>query len=450
VTLDLGFEGGTIVGPEGRRRAHLYVSSGRVAEISERRQAATRQVDAAGLLVMPGMVDAHVHLMEPGAPEREDFPTGTSAAARAGVTTIIEHTHGSPVRTVDDLLAKVERLRSRSLVDFGIGAHAWPGLQPEVGPLWRAGAAFFKVFTCTTHGVPGHSPGQLWRLFNELARWGAIALVHSEDESMAVLAEQALRADGREDGGVLSIWRSREGELVAIALVALLARLSRARIVVAHASHPGAVDIVVRERAAGTAIACETCPQYLTLYESEALDHGAFRKFTPPARARSRADLDAMWGLVTGRQVDFISTDHAPSTAEQKRSGSIWDVPFGLPGIDTTLAVLLDAAHAGRLSYELVTEIYSRAPARIYGLAPAKGSLDPGADADVVLVDPDARWVVSDAEIVSKAGWSPFSGRTLVGRAVATFLRGAPVARDGDVLGQPGDGRFVAGAGASR
>lgn len=450
MTFDLGIEGGTIVEPDGRRRAHLYVSDGRVAAVTELRQEARQRVDAAGLLVMPGMVDAHVHLMEPGDPEREDFPTGTAAAARAGVTTIIEHTHGSPVRTVADLRAKVELLRSRSRVDFALAAHAWPGYEDEIGPLWRAGAAFFKVFTCTTHGVPGHSPAQLWRLFRELARRRAIALVHCEDESMAALAEEALRAEGRDGGGVLSAWRGREGELVAVGTVGLLARLSGARIVVAHASHPQVVAIVEHERAGGAAIACETCPQYLYLYEDEALDHGAFRKFTPPARARSRADLDAMWGLVSGRGVDFISTDHAPSTAEQKRSGSIWDVPFGLPGIDTTLAALLDAAHAGRISYELVTEIYSRAPARIYGLAPAKGSLDPGSDADVVLIDPEARWTVSDADIVSKAGWSPFSGRTFVGRPVATFLRGSPIAREGTVLGEPGGGRFVAGPGMGR
>jgi dihydroorotase-like cyclic amidohydrolase len=179
------------------------------------------------------------------------------------------------------------------------------------------------------------------------------------------------------------------------------------------------------------------------------LEHGAFRKFTPPARAHEPADLDAMWAALARGDIDFVSSDHAPATAAQKRDGSIWDVHFGLPGVDTTFAILLDAAAAGRLTYERVVEAYAEAPARTYGLDPRKGSLEPGADADVVLVDPRARWTVRDEDVLSKAGWSPYAGRTLTGRAVRTYVRGALAASDGEVLAEPGAGRFVAGAGAA-
>ncbi len=179
------------------------------------------------------------------------------------------------------------------------------------------------------------------------------------------------------------------------------------------------------------------------------LEHGAFRKFTPPARAREPEDLDAMWAALAAGEIDFMSSDHAPATAAQKRDGSIWDVHFGLPGIDTTFSVLLDGAHAGRITYERLVEAYAEAPARVYGLA-GKGSLRPGADADIVLVDPHERWTVRDDDVGSKAGWSPYAGRTLIGRAVRTFLRGAVVAEDGRVVGDPGGGRFVPGAGAPR
>jgi dihydroorotase len=205
-------------------------------------------------------------------------------------------------------------------------------------------------------------------------------------------------------------------------------------------SHAGALDMA-------HGLVVETCPQYLTLREDDILERGAFRKFTPPARARSGGDLEAMWRALAERRIDYVSSDHAPSTAEQKQDGSIWDVHFGLPGVDTTFSVLLDGAHAGRIGYERIVEVYSEAPARLYGLWPSKGTLDPGTDADVVLVDPAERWTVRDEDILSRAGWSPFAGRTLTGRAVRTYVRGQLVAAAGGVTGEPGSGRFVAGAG---
>jgi allantoinase len=448
--FDLGIEGGTVVTPRGRSRAHVYVEGERVAALTGDPQAARRRVDATGLLVMPGMIDTHVHLMDPGATHREDFPTGTAAAARAGVTTIVEHTHSHPVRTADDLAEKAAYLRSRSRVDFGLAAHGWPDRVDEVGPAWQAGATFFKVFTCTTHGVPGFDTHALWRMLTQVAVLQAICLVHCEDEALTTGMERILVAAGRTDPAVLPLWRSREAELVAVVIVTLLARLAGARIVVAHASSDEVVRAAHRERVAGAPVRIESCPQYLTLREEEVLDRGPFRKFTPPARARSEADLTAMWDQLAHGRIDHVSSDHAPSTVQQKREGSIWDAPFGLPGLDTTLPVLLDSAHRGRISYERVVGAYSEAPARTYGLAPRKGSLEPGADADLVLVDPAAEWTAADDDIVSKAGWTPYAGRTLVGRAVQTYLRGALIAEEGRVVAEPGRGRFLAGPGAAR
>lgn len=440
MSFDLGIEGGEVVSSRGRARLHVYVSDGRIAEITDHARESRERVDASGLLVMPGMVDAHIHFMDPGDPTREDFPTGSAAAARAGVTTVIEHTHAAPVVSAEDLAAKREHLRTRSRVDFALAAHAWPDRLDDVAGAWRAGAAFVKAFTCTTHGVPGFDAGRLKRLFEHAAACGAVCLVHAEDESLTSAAEAELRAAGRLDGGIVPEWRNREAELTALVTTALAARRAGARVVAAHVSHHEALG-------AAEGLRRETCPQYLTLREDEVLERGALRKFTPPARARSDRDLDLMWRALAGGDVDYVASDHAPATLEQKRAGSIWDVHFGLPGVDTTLSVLLDGAHAGRISYERVAEAYSEAPARIYGLWPAKGRLGPGADADLVLVDPHERWTVRDEDIISRAGWSPFAGRTLVGRAAQTYLRGTLIAAGGEVTASPGTGRFVPGAG---
>jgi dihydroorotase (multifunctional complex type) len=442
VPFELGFEGGEVVTPQGRSRLNVYVSEGRIGAVTTERRPAAEVVDASGLLVMPGMVDAHVHFMDPADPTREDFPSGSAAAVRSGVTTVIEHTHASPVIAASDLEEKRAYLSTRSCADFALGAHAWPDRLGEVEGVWRAGVAFVKAFTCTTHGVPGCDAEHLERLFENAARCGAVCLVHCEDEQLTGEAERELRASGREDGGIVPLWRNRNAELTALGVTSRLAQASGATVVAAHVSSLTALD-------AAQGVAVESCPQYLSLLESEVLDHGAFRKFTPPARARSDAELSAMWRALADGRIDYISSDHAPSTAAQKRSGSIWDVHFGLPGVDTTFSVLLDGAAGGRISYERVVEVYAQRPAQLYGLWPAKGRLEAGADADVVLVDPHQRWEVRNADVLSKAGWTPFEGRTLVGRAVRTYLRGELAAAEGHIVAEPGRGRFLPGAGSS-
>jgi dihydroorotase len=192
--------------------------------------------------------------------------------------------------------------------------------------------------------------------------------------------------------------------------------------------------LVAFARESGADLVAEACPQYLYLRENEVLTEGALRKFTPPARIRDDHEEGTMWDLLRNRGFNHISTDHAPSNLDQKSGGSFWDVHFGLPGLDTTLRLLLDAAATGRLAYEDVVALYSEAPARRYGLFPRKGHLGIGADADIVLVDPDQGWVIDNAEIISKAGWSPYAGRRGRGAIVATYLRGERIAEAGKPL----------------
>jgi dihydroorotase (multifunctional complex type) len=446
---DLAIRGATVVTGRGRRRAHVYVQNGAVVAISDESASAAQSIDAAGLHLLPGAVDGHVHFQDPGDTTREDFISGTSAAAVGGVTTVIEHTHSDPVRNPKFLRDKIQHLRTRSLVDFGLAAHAWPSQVGQHGELWRAGVTFFKVFTCTTHGVPGHDAAHLLGLFRELAEINALCLVHCEDESMTAENERVLRATGRLDPAVIAEWRSREAELTALNSMGLLARLTGVRAIAAHVSHPAAVDLLQRERSLGARLWLETCPQYLYLHEDEILDCGGLRKFTPPARIRSESDADEMWRRVAHGPITHISTDHAPATRAQKTEGSIWDVHFGLPGVETTLSLLLDGVTHGRLSLERVVELVAETPARLYGLSPRKGRLEVGADADLVLVDLAAERVLDNDQVVSKAGWTPYAGRRIKGRVVMTFGRGRLLAEAGRPVGEPGYGQFLPGPGAA-
>lgn len=447
--FDLAIVDGTVVGPSGRSKVDLYVSDGRISSIEDtgQRHSATRTVNASGLLVLPGFVDTHVHLMEPGDPSREDFETGTRAAVTAGVTTIIEHTHGWPVTSVDRLHEKRAHVRGRSWIDYGLAAHAWDHNLDQVPALWAEGISFLKMFTCETHGVPAMTSDLMFDYFETLGELGAMALVHCEDDLMTANNERRLRRAGRFDGGLLSEWRSREAELVAIGSTVLLARLTGARINIAHVSNHAALELVTEEQAKGADVLAETCPQYLTLHEEEALMYAPFRKFTPPARLRSRREERRMWDAVDAGRVGLLSSDHAPSTPDQKRDGTLWDVHFGLPGLDTTSSILLDAAISGHLSFESLVRVYSRRPADRYGLT-GKGRIAPGWDADVVLIDPNTTRTLTAETVISRAGWTPYEGREVDGRVVSTFLRGVEIVSDG-VLADIPVGRFLPGPGST-
>jgi dihydroorotase (multifunctional complex type) len=442
---DLEITGALLVTPDGERRGTLVVEDGRIAGIAERPSGrARRTIDADGLVALPGMVDAHVHFMEPGPTEREDFAHGSAAAAAAGVTCVAEHTHGWPVTTADELREKAAHLAGRSVVDFALGAHASPDTLGAAGELREAGAAFVKAFTCTTHGIEGLDSARQLALLRSAARADIRVLAHCEDEALTAAAERELRGALRDDFGVLPLWRSPEAELVAAAATTLLARITGARVTIAHASQPEVVELVERERANGARLDVETCPQYLLLDEDDVVRHGPTRKFTPPARPAPAADR--LWALLESGAIDLLSSDHAPSTLAQKHEGDIWECPFGLPGVDTTLPLMLDAVVRGRLSLGRLVAVYSANPAAVLGLAGRKGALATGADADVVLVDLEGRRTLADDQVLSKAGWTPYAGRELRGAVVTTLLRGVPVAERGAPVAEPGTGAHVAPA----
>lgn len=447
MTYDLALHGGTVLTAEGRRLASVYVQDGRIAAISAEKFTAKEVVDVSGALLLPGMIDGHVHFMDPTEPEREDFISGSQAAAVGGVTTVVEHTHSGPVRRRAELEEKIAYLRGRSLVDFGLAAHVWPETIPELPEVWAAGATYLKIFTTTTHGVPGLNNALLLEALQMIARIDATALLHCEDDAITHRNEERLRAQGEHGGDVIPRWRSRAAELVAVNTAVLLAKLTSARVVIAHASHPAVIDLAATARASGGDIWIETCPQYLLLDEDDVLMAGAFRKFTPPARVRSETDRQAMWRRVAEGPVTHISSDHAPSTARQKQQG-LWEAPFGLPGVETTLPLLLDAVAGGRLSLERLVELVATTPAKLYGFFPRKGLLMPGADADMVVVDPRVTRELRNESVVSKAGWTPYHGRKVAMSPVMTFVRGRLVAKDGRPVADPGWGVFLPGRGA--
>jgi dihydroorotase-like cyclic amidohydrolase len=288
----ISFVGGEVVTPAGIIRGGLVAEDGVITQIGDVSPVG-EIVDITGLVVMPGGVDTHVHLMDPGPTEREDFPHGTRAAAARGVTTIVEHTHAHPIREVPDLTEKRQHLRGRSNVDFGLAAHVWPDRVSHIPDLWHAGVTFFKIFTCTTHGVPGIDPGHLLAALTSIASVDGRTLIHCEDESITAEAEKVLKAEGRADGRILVEWRNREAELVAIAAASVITRAAGAKATFAHVSSREVIEVIEAARRWGADIAAEACPQYFALDEAEVETEGALRKFTPPARIRNEGEREA-------------------------------------------------------------------------------------------------------------------------------------------------------------
>lgn len=446
MVFDTAVTGGTLVTTTERFPATVAIADGRIAAIlhPDRAVTADRLIDATGKHVLPGGVDPHVHMMDPGDTEREDFPTGTAAAAAGGITTVGEHHRTDPtVLSAEVLDEKRDYLADRARVDYGLLAGGHPDNVDEIEALEYAGALAYKSFTCEVHGVPALQSADMHELFAEVRRVGGISMVHPEDELMLARNEERLRASGRTDGSVVPEWRSKDAEQVAVGTTLQLAKQTGVRFWFAHLSHPELVDQVNQAKAQGVRVYAETCPQYLYLTADDVVEDAPYTMFTPPAR--SETDREGMWARVANGEIDMVNADHAPATRAQKAAGEddVFEAPFGIPGVETVLPLLLHGVNEGRLTLERLVAVFATNPARILDLYPRKGTIQVGSDADLVIVDLDAEWTLSDDDVVAKCGWTPYDGLTGRGTPETTLVRGVPVVSDGEVVGEPGHGEFV-------
>ncbi len=442
---DLAITNGLLVDSKGIWSGVLYVKAGKIIGISQSLEDRPGEIiDAKGLCILPGAIDGHVHMMDPGYTDREDFTTGTRAAARGGVTTVIDHHRTLPqVFGPKEFVEKKEYLTTRSIVDFGLlGGLSLTNLENLKG-LWEAGALGFKGFTCELHEADALGIGNLMEILSEIRKFDGIALFHCEDDSLLKKAEERLRKEGRKDPLSVSEWRSPEAEELAVRALIYAAKKTGARVAVAHTSLPSLVLEQASARAQGIPIYTETCAQYLCLTEDDLKTKGPFVKFTPPPRKGEAVEKMA-WCLAHGL-IDMVNSDHCPYPRSEKEAGweDIWRAPFGIPGVETVISILLDGVAKGKWTLQRVAEVRSEKPAMIYGLAGQKGFLRVGNDADLIFVDMKRKRRLEDDQILSKCGWTPYHGREMEGDVVLTMLRGKVVMRDGKVIGEPGWGRFV-------
>jgi allantoinase len=455
VAADLVIRGATVIA-DGAYARDILISDGRVAGLVEPgASAAGLEIDATGLIALPGVVDAHVHFNDPGRTEWEGWTHGSRAAAAGGVTTVIDMPLNSLPPVVDGAAFDLKRAAGErsSIVDFAL----WGGLVGSdavpLRELASRGAVGVKAFLCDS-GVPEFpaiADDDLEGAIRAATSARLIVALHAEDEGLVREATARVHAAGRTDAGAWLASRPPLAEIRAVARACAAAKGTGARVHIVHLSAVDALGAIGVARAAGTDISVETCGHYLVFDEADVLVHGPLLKCAPPIR--ERANRDALWDAVSGGRIDLIASDHSPCSADLKTRGrdDIFAAWGGVAGVQSLLpAVFSEATHrargvldpraiAGFIAWRLAAK-----PADRFGLSPRKGRIATGSDADIVLFDPSREWTLDQAAVQTRSGLTPYAGRSFTGAVVRTLVRGTTVYLDGEFPATAGHGRFVA------
>ncbi|OQB25173.1 MAG: L-hydantoinase [Firmicutes bacterium ADurb.Bin182] len=453
---------GTLITPNDTFNADIYIKNGKIAAITnERLEGDAKEVtDASDKLVLPGFIDSHVHSRDGynGAHYKEDFFHSSMAGAAGGITTILEMPNSNPaVYSADTLNMLVECITPKAHTDFGIWGLCLGDLNiDQLIPLKEAGVVGFKFFWGYavdsdsyqliynyTEGmenvIPPPDQGEVYRIFRQVAKTGRILAIHAENFEIIKALTHEVKKSG--DSGYRAMLRSRPPvtETTIIETAILIAKELGTRLHILHLAAGDGVDLIKAAQNAGLPVTGETCPHYLAFTDKDADRLGSLIKGYPPVR--TQADQNRLWAGLNDGTLSSVCSDHAPHSYEEKQK-CLWEAPAGTASIETMAPVLIDAVSKGKLTYNKLSEVMSANPAKLFGLYPRKGSLNIGSDADMVIIDPSAKYTFDQANMHSRIKLSPYHGMTFSGRIVQTVLRGMTVAKDGRLVSGPA-GRFI-------
>lgn len=412
-------------------------------------------IDAEGNLTLPGCIDSHTHINDPGFTHRENFLTGTSAAASGGITMIVDMPCCSvpSVRSVRQLENKLNAIKDKAIVDYGM----WGGVTGEDvrnGELHNVkeqadyGVLAFKVYmTPSVPTYPRVTDPEMLEAFRAVSETGLPIGIHAENYAICDYYVNKFKNEGRTDGPAWAEARMELAEKVAIQLGISFAEETGARLHIVHMSSGIGAILVEEAKKKGINVTSETCPHYLTLnYQDAMTEHMQFAKIAPPLR--NKKDNEILWEGLRNGSVDFVATDHAPyeiSTEKTAEGMDIWTAFPGIPGVETMVPIIVSEGYnKGRISLSKLVDVLSTNAAKHYGIYPKKGSMFIDTDADFTIIDIEKEWTIKNEKMYTMAKYGPFDGYKLKGKPVKTIVRGKLVYDDNiGIVGEEGYGEFI-------
>jgi dihydroorotase (multifunctional complex type) len=421
----------------------IAVENGQIFKIGKESQMphADGKTDIGNLLALPGFIDVHVHLRDEGKNYKEDFYTGTAAAAAGGITTVLDMPNNDPVTmSAETLRNRMGIAKRKALVNVGFYSE-FPQEDEETSDIAAQGAVAFKLFMASQIGGANiDDDGTLQKAFERAADAGLPVAVHAEDKASITSKTLELR-NKRRDGpkGFLAA-HPEQAELKAIERILGIAAKTRTHLHICHVTTKEGLEKIAEAKQERDNVTCEVTPNHLLLSDSDFERRGSMLAMMPPLRSRDQ--IKALWDAVSNGRVNVLASDHAPHTIEEKSSRSIWSVKVGVPGLETSLPLLLTMVAKQKLSLDLLVSMFAENPAKIFRLD-GRGHLETGARADIVIVDFKQKFRIAPSQFHSRAKFSPYDGWEVQGKPVKTFSNGLLIMDEHQIVAKPGSGEII-------
>jgi dihydroorotase (multifunctional complex type) len=445
--IDLVIKNGRLLVGKTLVNGGIAVDNGKVVAVARdlNLPKAERIYDAKGFLILPGFIDLHVHFRDPGYPEREDFQTGTAAAAAGGVTCVGDMPNPIPsTTTIENYKEKQKIASSRAIVDYALYGGTGESNFKNIKYLNKHGAKIFKSYSTTKYKeLKASTRTTIIKILNRTKATDSLLMYHAENQKIIDKATKCVKEIGLEGFTAHAHSRPPISEEKTIKKVLNAARKSESQIYICHVSTEEGIQTIRNAKKKGVKVIAETCPHYLLLTEKDGVKLGPYAKTNPPLR--SIKHQTALWNGIFDGTIDVVSSDHCPYTKEEKNQGleDIFRAPPGMPGLDTSISLMLTQVSNGRLSLNRLVELYSVNPAKTLDIYPKKGALHLNSDADVTIVDPNKEEKIRSDKLYTKNQLTMFEGKKIKGIPIATFVRGTLVMEDGVIIGKTGYGKTI-------